>query len=67
MRTMLIFITGFALGLILTELINIFGFLLYDQTIGLKFFPILIGIGLAGIDFILRRKSRLPNFKSSLR
>lgn len=67
MRTLLIFITGFALGLILTELINIFGFLLYDQTIGLKFFPIFLGGGLAGIDLLLRRKSKLPNFKSSLR
>ncbi|NWQ41507.1 hypothetical protein MLOOGBEN_12470 [Bacillus sp. EB106-08-02-XG196] len=67
MRTLLIFITGFVLGLILTELINIFGFLLYNQTIGLKFFPILMGIGLAGMDFQLRWKSKLPNFKSSLR
>jgi hypothetical protein len=67
MRTLLIFITGFVLGLILTELINIFGFLLYDQTIGLKFFPILMGVVLAFIDFLLRRKSKLPNFKSSFR
>jgi hypothetical protein len=65
MRTLLIFVTGFVLGLLLTEVINIFGFLLYDQTIGLKVFPVLMGIVLAGIDFLLRRKSNLPNYKSS--
>ncbi|WHZ05476.1 DUF5957 family protein [Neobacillus sp. YX16] len=67
MRTLQIFITGFILGLILAELINIFGFLLYDQTIGLTFFPILMGVGLACLDLLVRRKSKLPNFKSSLR
>ena len=66
MGTLLIFVTGFVLGLLLTEVINIFGFLLYDQTIGLRFFPILFGIVLAGIDLLLRRKSNLPNYKSSL-
>jgi hypothetical protein len=66
MRTFLIFVTGFVLGLLLTEVINIFGFLLYDQTIGFKFFSILMGIVLAGIDLLLHRKSKLPNYKSSL-
>jgi hypothetical protein len=67
MRILFIFITGFVLGLLLTEVINIFGFLLYDQTIGLEFFPIFMGVGLACLDFLLRRKSKLLNFKSSLR
>ncbi|MDM5327206.1 DUF5957 family protein [Neobacillus sp. CF12] len=66
MRVLLLFFTGFVLGLLLTEVINIFGFLLYDQTIGIKFFPIIMGIVLAGIDLLLRRKSKLPNYKSSL-
>ncbi|MBY0147331.1 DUF5957 family protein [Neobacillus niacini] len=66
MRVVLLFITGFVLGLITTEVINIFGFLLYDQTIGLKFLPLLFGIMLAAIDFMFRRKSNLPNYKSSL-
>jgi hypothetical protein len=66
MRTFLIFVIGFVLGLLLTEVINIFGFLLYGQTIGIKFFPLLMGIVLAGMDLLLRRKSKLPNYKSSL-
>jgi hypothetical protein len=66
MRVLLLFVTGFVLGLLLTEVINIFGFLLYDKTIGIKFFPIIMGIVLAGIDLLLRRKSNLPNYKSSL-
>ncbi|MDQ0971824.1 putative Ca2+/H+ antiporter (TMEM165/GDT1 family) [Neobacillus niacini] len=66
MRTVLIFITGFVLGILLTEMINIYGFLLYDQTVSLKVIPFLIGIVLAGIDLLLRRKSKLPNYKSSL-
>ncbi len=66
MRTVLIFITGFVLGILLTEIINIYGFLLYDQTVSLKVVPFLIGIVLAGIDLLLRRKSKLPNYKSSL-
>ncbi|MEH7012493.1 DUF5957 family protein [Neobacillus niacini] len=66
MRTILMFITGFILGLLLTEMINIYGFLLYDQTIRLKFFPILLGIVLSVIDLLLGRKSKLPNYKSSL-
>jgi hypothetical protein len=65
MRVLLIFITGFVLGLILTKVINIFGFLLYDQTIGNKLLPLLMGIVLAGLDLLLRRKSKLPNYKSS--
>ena len=56
MRTFLIFVTGFVLGLLLTEVINIFGFLLYDQTIGFKFFSILMGSVLAGMDILLHRK-----------
>ncbi|MCM3690652.1 DUF5957 family protein [Neobacillus niacini] len=67
MRIILIFITGFVIGVLLTEMINVFGYLLYDQTIGLKFFPILMGVVLAFSDFLLRRKSKLPNFKSSFR
>ncbi|MFP7296605.1 DUF5957 family protein [Neobacillus niacini] len=67
MRTSLIFITGFVLGFILTELINIYGFLLYDQTISLTFFPIIMGAFLTGMDLLLRRKSKHPNFKSSFR
>lgn len=66
MRTVLIFVTGFVLGILLTEMINIYGFLLYDQTVSLKVIPFLIGIVLAGIDLLLRRKSKLPNYKSSL-
>lgn len=66
MRTVLIFITGFVLGILLTEIINIYGFLLYDQTVSLKVVPFLIGIVLAGIDLLLLRKSKLPNYKSSL-
>ncbi|MFJ5763522.1 DUF5957 family protein [Neobacillus sp. NPDC093182] len=66
MRTVLIFITGFVLGILLTEMISIYGFLLYDQTVSLKVVPFLIGIVLAGIDLLLRRKSKLPNYKSSL-
>jgi Family of unknown function (DUF5957) len=66
MRVILIFVTGFVLGLLLTEVINIFGFLLYGQTIGIKLFSLLMGIVLAGMDLLLRRKSTLPNYKSSL-
>jgi putative Ca2+/H+ antiporter (TMEM165/GDT1 family) len=66
MRTALIFVTGFVLGILLTEMISIYGFLLYNQTVSLKVVPFLIGIVLAGIDLLLRRKSKLPNYKSSL-
>jgi len=66
MRVVLLFITGCVLGLITMEVINIFGFLLYDQTIGLKFLPLLFGIVLAVLELMIRRKSNLPNYKSSL-
>lgn len=66
MRTVLIFVTGFVLGILLTEMISIYGFLLYDQTVSLKVIPFLIGIVLAGIDLLLRRKSKSPNYKSSI-
>lgn len=66
MKTVLIFITGFVLGLVLTEMIRIYGFLLYDQTLSLKVVPFLIGILLAGIDLQLRRKSKPPAYKSSI-
>lgn len=67
MRSFFIFITGAVLGFILAEIVGVFGFLLYDQPIGLKFFPILFGAVLVGIDIVLRKKSKAPIYKSSLR
>lgn len=67
MRSFFIFITGAILGFIIAEVVGVFGYLLYDQTIGVKFFPFLLGAVLGGIDIILRKKSNTPMYKSSLR
>lgn len=67
MRTLLIFITGAVLGFILAEVVGIFSYLLYDQTIGLKFFPFLLGAVLVGLDWLLQRKTKTTIYKSSLR
>jgi hypothetical protein len=69
MRTLFIFIGGLFIGFLLSELVRIFSYLLYDAAVGLKFFPILLGIILVGVDFLLRRKTKMPTytFKSSFR
>jgi Family of unknown function (DUF5957) len=64
MRSLLIFIGGFFLGLIISELVGLFGYLLYDQTIGMKFFPAIFGIMLVALDSFYRRKSRKHTYLS---
>jgi hypothetical protein len=67
MRSFLIFVTGAVLGFIIAEIIGVFAYLLYAQTIGMKFFPLFLGALLVGIDIVLKKKSKSPIYKSSLR
>lgn len=50
---------GLVFGFVISELIGIIGFLAFDRTAGLQFFPIYTAILSAGAAYVfLRRKSR---------
>ncbi|MDF2857826.1 MAG: hypothetical protein K0Q87_3677 [Neobacillus sp.] len=65
MRQILIFFTGSIIGLILSEVVGVFGYLLYDQVIGLKFVPLLFGILLVGLDFLISHKPKRQSFSQT--
>ena len=55
-------IGGFVGGIVLSEVVGIAGFLLFDRAVGLKFLPIYLAIVCAGaaltVDALARRRSR---------
>jgi putative Ca2+/H+ antiporter (TMEM165/GDT1 family) len=60
--TMLTLIAGFVIGMVLSEVIGIVGFILYHRAVGIKYLPIYTAIVLAVIvnlvDFFARRNSK---------
>lgn len=63
--TMLTLITGFAIGMGLSEVIGIVGFIQYQRAVGIKYLPIYTAIALAVIvnlvDFFAQRNSKRLN------
>ena len=55
-------IGGFIGGIVLSELIGITGFLLFDRAVGLRFLPLYLAVVCAGVallaDSLIRYRSR---------
>ncbi len=60
--TILALIAGFVIGMVLSEVIGIVGFLKYHQAVGIKYLPVYTAIALAVIvnlaDFFAQRNSK---------
>ena len=57
--TLVALIGGFLAGIVLSELIGITGFLLFDRAVGLRFLPLYLAIACAGAALVvnlLRRR-----------
>ena len=59
--TLVALIGGFLAGIVLSELIGITGFLLFDRAVGLRFLPIYLAVACAGaalvVDLLPRRRA----------
>jgi Family of unknown function (DUF5957) len=62
--TVLALIGGFFVGIVLSEIIGIVGFLLFDSLVGFRFLPVVSAVAAAGaaiaVNLRARRRSALP-------
>jgi len=60
--TILALVAGFFAGLLLSEVIGISGFLLFQRAIGIKYLPVYLALACAGValvaDLAAQRRSR---------
>ena len=59
--TLVALIGGFLAGIVLSDLVGITGFLLFDRVVGLRFLPLYLAVACAGaalvVDLLRRRRA----------
>lgn len=56
--TMLALIVGFFAGIVLSEIIGVVGFLLFDSIVGFKFLPLVSAFAAAGTAVVVSLRAR---------
>jgi hypothetical protein len=56
--TMLALVGGFLAGIVLSEIIGIVGFLLFDSVVGFKFLPVVSAVAAAVLAVVVNLRAR---------